>query len=108
MAVDRTHNPQRGPALALVELLNHNLPAMRWDIAQDGTLTGSLHQADTRDAVAAWSAFLEAKPTTPMTYTYNDELHSWQHMSSTWCDVKLWLAFYSSEVVFPPAEEVAA
>lgn len=94
--------------MALLQLLNHNLPQMRWEIRNDGALHGSLHQADTRNAVAAWAAFLDATPSDPTNYKFEEQLRSWQHMDGTWCDITLSLAFYS-ELAYPPAaEEVTA
>ena len=99
MAVDRTHNPQRGPAQALLELLTEhpNLPHLNWSIPpNDTTLHANLLCSDARHAVTSWSQALGCDPWEPFTYEREGVPHTSQHIVTTWRDVNVTLSFYSS------------
>lgn len=103
--IQPTHNPQAGPARALLELLTEHpeLPVMNWQILGNGALMGSLHglgRADLDTEVAAWAEFLNTKAS-GVSYLFEQEMRSFRSLYATWRDIGLSLAFYA-----PAADEV--
>lgn len=94
-----THNPQRGPVRALLELLAEHpeLPALKWDIANDGVLRGYLHGTDVNSEAKAWADALSYEMAAPFGYRYNDADRAFQSIHMVWRDVQLSLSFYSDE-----------
>jgi hypothetical protein len=98
--IQPTHNPQHGPARALLELLTEypELPQLSWNInIADSDLRGELYGPEAPAAFAAWAAALEAKPWEPLTFwADNGELLTSHRFATTWRNVRVSVGFYSS------------
>lgn len=105
-----THNPQRGAARALLELLTEypQLPALKWDIANDGVLRGHLHGDDVNSEAQAWANALGYEMAAPFGYRYNNADRAFQTIHLVWRDVQLSLSFYSNEFAHLAQMAVAA
>lgn len=110
MSLKPTHNPQRGPAQALLELLTEHpeLPSLTWNIASDGILRGNLHGADVHDVAQLWAGTLGYDLDGPFGYRFPSASRAFQAIHMVWRDVELYLGFYSEATAYPELLAVAS
>jgi hypothetical protein len=105
--IQPTHNPQRGPARALLEILTEHpeLPALTWGITADGVLRGHVMDIDATGAAHAWASMLGYNLDAPFGYRWNDADRALQSIHTMWRDVPVELTFHSDQ---PALTAVAA
>jgi hypothetical protein len=95
---------QRGPAVALAQLLSEHpeLPAIRWELAADGHLSGlSMYmEADVRPVAAAYAVVLGGVPDTRW-HEDTELCTSWLY--TTWRDVPVSITLGCSAEFAPGA-----